>query len=58
MRCQIVLLSADGLASRVVAEKLRINRGTVELWRRTYEAEGCQGLIRERVGRKPMTKRE
>lgn len=51
MRVQIVLLLADGLSGRAVADSLGISRHTVDLWRRRYRDGGSESLVRDRPGR-------
>ena len=44
MRARVVLLAADGVANRVIAERLGICQGTARKWRRRYGEQGIEGL--------------
>ena len=51
-RACVVMLSAEGHALRVIAERLGVTQRTVCLWRRRYQSEGLAGLkSRPRSGR-------
>lgn len=51
VRSEIILMLADGLSGRAVAERLAISRHTVDLWRIRYRLNRCAGLVREKPGR-------
>ncbi len=51
MRCQVVLLAADGLANHAIAHTLGISRPTVLLWRARFAASGPQALVQDAPGR-------
>ena len=51
MRCQVVLLAADGLANNAIAQALGISRPTVLLWRARFAARGPQALVQDAPGR-------
>src|SRR5450756_2607418 len=51
MRCQVVLLAADGLANNAIAHALGISRPTVLLWRARFAARGPQALVEDAPGR-------
>ena len=51
MRCQVVLLAADGLANNAIAHALGISRPTVLLWRARFAASGPQALVEDAPGR-------
>jgi transposase len=44
LRCRIVLAAAEGASNQAIAETLRVNRHTVELWRKRYATQGIRGL--------------
>ena len=46
-RARIVLLAADRLTNKAVAEKLDVNQATVVRWRKRYLERGVDGLINE-----------
>ena len=51
-RCRMVLLCADGLQSKEVAERLGVHEHTVGKWRRRFAQAGIEGLTDEyRMGR-------
>lgn len=51
-RCRMVLLCAEGLQSKEVAERLGVHEHTVGKWRRRFVQDGIEGLTDEyRVGR-------
>ncbi len=54
LRARIVLLSADGMDTLVMAEQLSTSVPTITRWRRRYETAGVAGLLRDapRPGRK------
>jgi len=43
-RARIVLLAADGLSAKTIAERVGCSRLTVMLWRRRYEGGGLEAL--------------
>ena len=45
MRCQVILLAADGVANNAIAKELGISRPTVLLWRNRFAAGGPQALV-------------
>jgi transposase len=51
MRCQVILLAADGVANRAIAKTLGVSRPTVLLWRARFAASGPQGLVDVAPGR-------
>ena len=53
-RCQMILLSNEGLSPPRIAELVRFHRRTVTRYIQRYEAEGIDGLLtRPRTGRAP-----
>jgi len=46
-RAKIVLLAAEGLSNTVIADKLRLSKPTVGLWRRRFLKQGLVGLYDE-----------
>src|SRR3546814_2210072 len=51
-RCRMVLLCAEGLQSKEVAERLGVHEHTVGKWRRRFVQAGIEGLTDEyRAGR-------
>jgi len=46
LRCQIVLLGAEGLANALIASRLKVTRSTVLEWRRRF-AEGGIRILTE-----------
>src|ERR1700682_4200256 len=56
MRCQVILLAADGVANNAIAKELGISRPTVLLWRSRFAAGGPQALVAVAPGRgRPRT---
>ena len=55
VRCQIILMGADGLANTLIAERLRVTRSTVLEWRRRFE-EGRVPALAEKGGETSLTK--
>jgi transposase len=54
-RARIVLLAADGLASRAIARKVGVMTGVVSVWRTRFAASGIDGLKdKPRPGAKPI----
>src|SRR5437667_10656531 len=51
LRSQIVLALGEGLSARAVARKLGVARHTVDLWRKRYEKDGCEALVKDKPGR-------
>ncbi|MGZ9092966.1 MAG: IS630 family transposase [Rhodoplanes sp.] len=51
MRCQVILLAADGLANNAIAQALGISRPTVLLWRERFAGEGPKALVEVAPGR-------
>jgi len=43
-RANIILLSADGLANKEIAERLHCTRPIVHMWKKRWKAEGVAGL--------------
>jgi transposase len=53
-RCQMILLSNDGLSPPAIAAQVRFHRRTVTRYIQRYEAEGLAGLLtKPRSGRPP-----
>jgi transposase len=54
-RAQIIQLAADGVASKEIAQRLKISRPTVQLWRQRFLALRLSGLEKDapRPGRIP-----
>jgi transposase len=50
LRSRIVLLAADGLTDRSIADRLGVTRQTVRLWRRRF-ASGPAALAHDAPGR-------
>src|SRR5258708_35119163 len=55
LRCRILLGASEGKTNQELAERLNVNRHTVELWRQRGRSEGIQGVweVAARGGRKP-----
>jgi transposase len=54
-RARIVLLAADGWASRAIARKVGVMTGVVSVWRTRFAASGIDGLKdKPRPGAKPV----
>ncbi len=51
LRSRIVLLAHEGLGNRAVAQRLKISRPTVILWRERFVAGGVQALCEDAPGR-------
>lgn len=47
LRCQIILMGADGLANSLIATKLKLTRSTVLEWRRRFAVGRIQALTDE-----------
>jgi transposase len=43
-RARIVLLAADGMASRAIAREVGVMTGIVSIWRKRFAAAGIDGL--------------
>jgi transposase len=50
-RARIVLLVAQGMSTRAIAQRLALTPRTVALWRRRFEQQGPDGLWRDAPGR-------
>jgi len=51
MRARIVLLAAQGMANRRIAQHVGTTRPTVLLWRNRFAASGVSALLQDRPGR-------
>src|SRR5260370_41856924 len=51
MRCQVILLAADGVANNAIAKELGISRPTVLLWRDRFARGGPHALVAGGPGR-------
>src|ERR1700680_563809 len=60
MRSEIVLMSAEGLQNKRIAEKLHARPKTVTLWRNRYYTHGLDGIQKDapRPGRNPRISQE
>src|SRR3546814_3322172 len=54
-RCRMVLLCAEGLQSKEVAERLGVHEHTVGKWRRRFVQAGIEGLTDEYHAGRPRT---
>ena len=45
-RAKIILMSADGLPTSELMQKLKVSNPTLNLWRRRYKTEGIEALIK------------
>ena len=54
-RCRMVLLCAQGLQSKDVAECLGVHEHTVGKWRRRFVQDGIEGLTDEYRAGRPRT---
>lgn len=54
-RCRMILLCADGLQSKEVAERLGVHEHTVGKWRRRFVADRIEGLTDEHRPGRPRT---
>ena len=54
-RARIVLLSAEGLDNKAVADQVRTSRQTVSKWRERFRTQGLMGLYDERRPGKPRS---
>jgi len=54
-RCRMILLCADGLQSKEVAERLGVHEHTVGKWRRRFVQDGIEGLTDEYRSGRPRT---
>jgi transposase len=59
-RAKIIRLSADGVFSHDIAQKLQVSRPTVQLWRERFIALRLKGLEKDapRPGRKPVIRQQ
>jgi putative transposase len=55
VRAQIVLTAADGKSNTVIADRLRLSKPTVGIWRQRYLDHGIQGLHEELKPGRPRT---
>jgi putative transposase len=55
MRARVVLMAADGLANKAIAEKVGLSQQSVCLWRKRYLAQGIQGLHDELKAGRPRS---
>src|SRR5271169_489689 len=55
LRANMILLAAEGLENRQIAEQAGVGRDTVALWRKRFAASGIAGILKDaaRRGRKP-----
>ena len=55
VRANVVLLAAQGLENRAIAQRLNIGRDTVATWRRRFGEQRLAGIVKDapRGGRKP-----
>ena len=44
LRCRIVLAVSQGASNKATAKALKVNRHTVEIWRKRYAEKGIRGL--------------
>jgi transposase len=44
LRCRIVLAAAEGTSNQAIAQALKVNRHTVEIWRQRFAQQGLKGL--------------
>ena len=54
-RCRMVLLCAEGLQSKEVAQRLGVHEHTVGKWRRRFVQDGIEGLTDEYRAGRPRT---
>ncbi len=54
-RCRMILLCAQGLQSKDVAERLGVHEHTVGKWRRRFVKDGIEGLTDEYRAGRPRT---
>ena len=57
-RAKIILLSADGLNSGVVADQVHLSRSSVGKWRERFRQQGLMGLYDERRPGRPRIHRD
>lgn len=55
VRAQIVLMAAEGKSNTAIAERVRLTRPTVGIWRQRYLEHGIQGLHDELKPGRPRT---
>jgi transposase len=60
LRSEIVLMSADGLQNKEIAQKLHTRQKTVGLWRNRFASHGLDGIRKDapRPGRNPTISQE
>ena len=51
LRSQIVLLAAQGLSDRTIAQQLDVSRQTIRLWKRRFVSHGPHALPHDAPGR-------
>lgn len=54
-RAQLVLMAAEGLSNKAIADKLGLSQQSVCLWRRRYLQDGIQGLHDELKAGRPRS---
>ncbi len=55
LRARIILLAADGVSNRAIAERVGMHHNQVGLWRQRFAADGLAGLLDgDRSGRPPV----
>ena len=54
-RAKIVLMSAEGLSNRVIAQKVGLSQQSVITWRNRFLQQGLVGLYDERRSGRPRT---
>ena len=54
-RVKIVLMSAEGLSNRVIAQKVGLSQQSVITWRIRFLQQGLMGLYDERRSGRPRT---
>lgn len=59
-RAKILLLAADGLENKVIAQQLNVGRDTVATWRQRFAKQRLAGIVKDapRGGRKPAARDE
>jgi transposase len=54
-RARIILLAAEGLSNRAIAERVGMHHNQVGIWRQRFVADGLAGLLDgDRSGRPPV----
>lgn len=58
VRAKVVLLAAQGLENKAIAERLNIGRDTVATWRQRFSKQRLAGIVKDapRGGRKPRVR--